>query len=213
MNILKKDFKEDKAILLSAVIVTLLLTVLFGFYGAYCSILIFTIFIGSGIISKEKDKIDFIFSKPISRGKIFFLKLFVSALYILILFASAFIVIGLIVEFRRSCFACSKYVIYFYNNPSDFLPDKSYLPLLLSFIPAFFSIPFFFSVLTYDSSYSFLVSIIVFFFLDILPGVICKKLEILNYSRNKEVYTYSHFLISAIFLILSYEVFKRKKYN
>ena len=72
MNVLKKDFKEERIILLSAVIVTLLLTVPFGFYGAYISISIFTIFIGSGIVSKEKDKTDFIFSKPISMEKLFF---------------------------------------------------------------------------------------------------------------------------------------------
>jgi len=209
MNILKKDFKEDKIILVSGVIVTLLLTVLFGFYGAYCSILIFTIFIGSGIISKEKDKIDFLFSKPITREKIFFLKLFTSALYILILFASAFIVIGLIVESRRSCFACSQYVIYFYKNPADFLPDKSYLPLLFSFIPVFFSIPFFFSILTYDLSSSFLLGSIIFFFLDTLAGVI-GKVDTFNYPCNRGFYTYFHFLISAIFLILSYKVFKRE---
>ncbi len=210
MNILKKDFKEDRIILLSAVIVTLLLTIPFGFYGAYISISIFTIFTGSGIISKEKDKMDFFFSKPISMEKLFFLKLLTSALYILILFASALIVIGLIIEFRRSCFACSSYITYFYKNPADFLPDKSYLPLLFSFIPALFSIPLFFSVLTYNSSYSFLVSIITFFFLDILPGVI-GKVDSLNYPENRGFYTYFHLFISAVFLILSYGVFKRKK--
>jgi len=205
MNILKKDFKEDRIILLSAVIVTLLLIVPFGFDGAYISISVFTIFIGSGIISKEKDKMDFLFSKPISMEKLFFLKLLTSALYILILFASAFIVIGLIIEFRRSCFACSSYITYFYQNPSNSFPDITELLYFFSFIPALFSIPLFFSVLTYNLPFSFLLGSIVFLLIKFLQTFFIDA-----FCSLGGVFWF-YFFISAIFLILSYGVFKRKK--